>query len=129
MSRPADRARVLHAQLHLLDRQLVHDRDGRLVGKVDDLELDFDEHGRPYVTAIQTGPLALGPRVGGVLGRLMTGAARLLGAEVAPRIPMADVSRISSAVHVGGDLAEPTLERWIRTHLIDPIPGARRENQ
>ncbi|MGW4967954.1 hypothetical protein ACWEPL_62995 [Nonomuraea sp. NPDC004186] len=123
------RARVLHAQLHLLDRQVVHDRDGRLVCKVDDLELAFDEQGRPYVTAILTGPLALGPRIGGVLGRLMTGVARLLGAQAPPRIPMADVSRVASAVHVGGDLTRPALERWVRTHLIEPIPGAWHETE
>ncbi|MFI6737639.1 hypothetical protein ACIBI9_32340 [Nonomuraea sp. NPDC050451] len=122
-------ARVLHAQLHLLDRQVVHDRDGRLVCKVDDLELAFDDQRRPYVTAILMGPLALGPRIGGVLGRLMTGVARLLGAQAPPRIPMADVSRIASAVHVGGDLDRPALERWVRTHLVDPIPGASHETE
>jgi hypothetical protein len=123
------RARVLHAQLHLLDRQVVHDRDGRLVCKVDDLELAFDDQGRPYVTAILMGPLALGPHIGGVLGRLMTGVARLLGAQAPPRIPMADVSRVASAVHVGGDLTRPVLERWVRTHLIEPIPGAWHETE
>ncbi|MCK2218826.1 hypothetical protein MF672_034290 [Actinomadura sp. ATCC 31491] len=122
-------ARVLHAQLHLLDRQLVHDGDGRLVGKVDDLELDFDEQGRPYVTAILMGPLALGPRVGGVLGRLMAGAARLLGAQAPPRVPMADVSRVASAVHVAGDLEPAALERWVREHVVRPIPGARHESE
>ncbi|AQZ63702.1 hypothetical protein BKM31_21565 [[Actinomadura] parvosata subsp. kistnae] len=132
MSGPAGRARVLHAQLHLLDRQVVHDHDGRLVCKVDDLELAFDDEGRPYVTAILMGPLALGPRVGGVLGRLMAGAARLFGAggeQAPPRIPMANVSHISSAVHVGGELERPALERWVRRRLIEPIPGARHENE
>ncbi|QFY07675.1 hypothetical protein GBF35_14150 [Nonomuraea phyllanthi] len=122
-------ARVVHAQLHLLDRQVVRARDGRLVCKVDDLELALDDDGRPYVTAILMGPLALGPRVGGVLGRLMAGAARLLGATAPPRIPMEHVSRIAGAVHVGGDLEPPALEHWVRTHLVEPIPGARHENE
>ena len=42
--------RVLEAGLHLLDRQLV-DRDGRLAGKVDDLEFELPEGGPPVVTA------------------------------------------------------------------------------
>jgi hypothetical protein len=36
--------RTLEAALHLLDRQLV-DKDGRLAGKVDDLELEFPAGG------------------------------------------------------------------------------------
>src|SRR4029450_8950181 len=48
--------RILEAGLHLLDRQLI-DADGRLAGKVDDLELEFPEGGGPpVVTAILVGP-------------------------------------------------------------------------
>lgn len=51
------------AVLNLLDRQIV-DSDGRLVGKVDDLELT--EHGsRLRATGLLTGPAALVPRLGG----------------------------------------------------------------
>ena len=55
--------RILEAGLHLLDRQLI-DRDGRLAGKVDDLELEVPEGGGPpVVTAILAGPGALSRRV------------------------------------------------------------------
>ncbi|OPG14485.1 hypothetical protein [Microbispora sp. GKU 823] len=67
MSEPA---RVLHARLHLLDRQVVRESDDRLLCKVDDLEVQPGD--RPYVTAILSGPLALGPRLGGLPGWLMT---------------------------------------------------------
>jgi hypothetical protein len=52
--------RVLEAGLHLLDRQLV-DSDGRLAGKVDDLEIELPEGGSPLVTAILAGPGAARP--------------------------------------------------------------------
>jgi sporulation protein YlmC with PRC-barrel domain len=54
----------LDALLHLLDRQVV-DCDGRMVGKVDDLELTEREDQRLDVTGILTGPAALVPRLGG----------------------------------------------------------------
>ncbi|MEO3810630.1 hypothetical protein ABGB17_16645 [Sphaerisporangium sp. B11E5] len=120
-------ARTLHAQLHLLDRQVVRARDGRLVCKVDDLETALGEQGRPYVTALLYGPLALGPRVGGVPGALMTAVTRLLRPEEDPaprRIPMTLVSAIGSAVQVGGDLGHPALERWARDNIVARIPGS-----
>jgi sporulation protein YlmC with PRC-barrel domain len=120
-------ARTLHAHLHLFDRQVVRARDGHLLCKVDDLELDEDADGRLYVTAILTGPLALGPRIGGVIGRLMTGTTQLFRMEEEPgpqRILMSGVSEIGSAVKVGGEVPEASLERWVRDHIIDPLPGS-----
>jgi hypothetical protein len=59
------RGRVLEAGLHLLDRQLI-DADGRLAGKVDDLELEIPSGGGPpVVTAILSGPGALSRRLVG----------------------------------------------------------------
>jgi hypothetical protein len=40
--------RTLEAGLHLLDRQLI-DKNGKLAGKVDDLELTFPDGGGPPV--------------------------------------------------------------------------------
>jgi sporulation protein YlmC with PRC-barrel domain len=120
-------ARILHAQLHLLDRQVVRADDGRLVCKVDDLEMALDEHDRPYVTAILAGPLALGPRIGGVLGRLIVATTELFRPEEDPapqRIAMALVSDIGSAIKVSGNPEEPALERWVRRNLIAPLPGS-----
>ena len=61
---------VIDAALELLDRQLV-DSDDSLAGKVDDLELtpSEDDPHVLYVTAILSGPGALGPRLPGRLGR------------------------------------------------------------
>ena len=122
--------RTLDAGLHLLDRQLV-DVDGRLAGKVDDLELEFPEGGgAPLVTAILSGPGALGRRVGGRLGGWLERLANRLrdgDAERPARVPFAAVKRVGSAVdlHVAKDeLETDRLERWTREQLIGRLPGA-----
>lgn len=57
-------------QLHLLDRQVV-DSDGRLVAKVDDVELVRADDGRLLVTGILCGMPALLPRFGDHAGSLL----------------------------------------------------------
>jgi hypothetical protein len=121
--------RRLDAALRLLDRQLV-DRDGRLCGKVDDLELERQDDGSLVVTAILTGPGALGPRLPGVLGRVTVAAWRRLHGDAEPgasRIPFERVAEIDSAVHVTMSRVEaPTygLERWARENVVEKLPGA-----
>jgi sporulation protein YlmC with PRC-barrel domain len=113
----------------LLDRQIV-DLDGALVGKVDDVELALDEDGTPYVVALLVGPLALGPRLGGFLGRFIAGLAELLHTGERPgpiRIAYDHVARVGSAVDLSIRrelLPEPALETWLREHVICKIPGA-----
>ena len=95
--------RELYAGLHLLDRQLL-DRDGRLSGNIDDLELTATPEGVVYVSAVISGPGALWYRMGGRrLGawlRWHVGAV-MSGDEPDPdRIPIALVSDIGSAVRI-----------------------------
>ena len=73
----------MHAHLHLLDRQVVEHESGRLVAKVDDVELDLDAP-VPTVTALLSGPGAWGPRLPGVIGRAVTGIHRRLHPAVQP---------------------------------------------
>ena len=122
--------RVLYAGLHLLDRQLV-DRDGRLAGKIDDLELTIpDGGGPPLVTAILAGPGALGRRIGGRLGAWVEAVANRLrsGEDRRPsRISFAVVKRIGSAVELSApksELETDRLEAWTRDHVIAHLPGA-----
>jgi sporulation protein YlmC with PRC-barrel domain len=122
-------ARRLWAGLHLLDRQLV-DRDGRMAGMVDDLELESGESGQLYVTAILSGPGALANRFArDVFGDWM----RWVHAIVSPgerdpaRIPFNVVQDIGNHVTLGADrddVGTASAERWFRDHVVAHIPGS-----
>jgi hypothetical protein len=89
--------RVLHAQLHLLDRQLIDQRSGRLLGKVDDVELDLDAD-IPVVSALISGH---------------------------QRIPAVQIVEIDTAVRIEpGELNLTKGDDWVEQHIIDKIPGA-----
>ena len=91
---------TLDAVLHLLDRQVV-DIDGRLVCKVDDLELIQVGSGDIGVTALLSGPAALVPRLAdGRLGRRLHDHWRRLGE---PHLDHDDPYRIDLALvgHLG----------------------------
>ena len=128
--------RVFDLQLHLLDRQLVA-ADDHLIGKVDDLDLtpSDDDPGVLYVTGILTGPLALGPRLGGRLGHWVAAIARRLATDPQPtpgRIDLRLVSEIGSSIRIAlphDQLGPAALESWLGTHLIDRIPGSDHEGE
>ncbi|HVQ91329.1 MAG TPA: hypothetical protein VMU51_09860 [Mycobacteriales bacterium] len=121
--------RQLDLQLQLLDRQVV-DAGGRLVCKVDDLELTATDDGRLLVTAILIGPRALGPRIGGRLGRWMAGIAQRLSTpdrQLPPRIDFGQVTDIGTAIAIARRRSEvdvAPLDDWVDEHLIGRIPGA-----
>jgi len=122
----------LDAGLRLLDRQIV-DCDDRPVAKVDDLELAYDRDGRPFVSALLYGAGALGPRIGGRLGRAVTAVWKRLRPEVDPRparIPINVVARIDSAVHlsVPVDAIELPITAWVERRVIEKLPGAGHES-
>src|SRR5690242_2819860 len=104
------------AALQLLDRQLV-DPDGRPEGKVDDLELAAAPDGRLVVTALLTGPGALGPRLGGRLGRWTVRIWQRLRADAGARpvrIPAAQIAAIGSSVRLTRrDPSSAGLEVWL----------------
>ena len=123
-------ARHLDAALELLDRQLV-DRDGRLAGKVDDLELTDpgDRLDRPRVTAILTGPDALTGRLHGRFERwLRQLALRLLapGHDQPSRVPFDQVEAIGSSVRLRVVAGQPGSGggQGLAGQPIDRLPGA-----
>lgn len=122
------RGKILHGQLHLLDRQVVEHGTGRMVAKVDDVEIDLSGE-EPIVSGLLTGPAAWGARLPGVLGRVVTGVHRRLHPAEDPQphvIDMSHVVEIDSAVHVdSADLGTRGLGDWLDAHVIGRIPGAR----
>ncbi|MGW6278612.1 hypothetical protein [Kribbella sp. NPDC055071] len=97
MTMPNESGRVLHAQLHLLDRQLIDQADGHLAGKIDDVELDLDAD-PPVVAAL-------------ISGR--------------ERITARRIAEIDTAVTVQvQDLDLDYYDEWVERHVIDKIPGA-----
>jgi hypothetical protein len=119
----------IDAALQILDRQMI-DREGRLVGKVDDLELTRQPDGRIVVTAILSGPGALGQRMPGVLSRIVLAVWRRLHPDLDPaplRIDMTAVADLGSAVSLSLDDREHAtrpLERWADQNVISKLPGA-----
>ncbi len=83
--RPDQRGDALDAVLHLLDRQVV-DREGRMVCKVDDVELTEHGDGTWEVTGLLAGPPALVPRYGGRVGHALEQTWRRLGVQERDRL-------------------------------------------
>jgi hypothetical protein len=123
--------RRVDAGLQLLDRQII-DPNGRLAGKVDDLELTFpvEGDGPPYATAILSGPGALARRLGGRLGSWIESVHSRMHPHEQPgpaRVPFAIVKRVNNHVELsieGEELESHRAERWVREHVIARIPGA-----
>jgi sporulation protein YlmC with PRC-barrel domain len=115
----------LRVDFNLLDRQIV-DRDGTMVGNVDDVELSPDLR----VVALLVGQRVLGERIGGFVGTSMAAVARRLSPtpDTPPlRIPYDLVATVESEIILSVPvdlLADLPLEAWLREHLIDRIPGA-----
>ena len=123
---PHTAGRVLDAQLHLLDRQVI-DVEGLPVTTVDDLELDGVEADAPIgpdapapvISALLTGPV-LGTRIFG--GR--PPSSRLI------RLPWRDVSAVDVTIRLGvrsEGLDASWVERWIRDKIIKRIPGGKHD--
>jgi sporulation protein YlmC with PRC-barrel domain len=125
----ANPARVVSAGLDLLDRQLV-DPDGRMAGKVDDLELQTREEGPPVVTAILAGPGALARRIGGRPGAWLASVQARLRPEDRDgpaRISFGVVAAVGDHVDVTvrrEDLDTYVFEGWVRDRIISRLPGS-----
>ena len=122
--------RRVWAALQLLDRQLVA-HDDLNAGCCDDLELAYTETGdQLYVTAILSGPGALSYRLNARrLGRWRRRVHRevAVGDDDPTRIPFNVVSDVGPSIKLGRDadgVGSASTERWVRDHVIGPIPGS-----
>lgn len=125
--------RILLADLHLMDRQIVDKATGRMVAKVDDVELDMSGD-YPVVTALLTGPQAWGGRLPGLLGRLVCSVHRRLHPDPDPGpgvVPAGAIVDVTSAVlvHAEEEWDVQGFGRWADEQVIRRIPGARHEAQ
>lgn len=122
----------MDAQLHLLDRQII-DVDGRMVAKVDDVELQRRPDGSYAVTALLVGPGALGPRLGGVLGHSVTAVWSRLAHKTRTRPGRIDISLVAdigSALTLSvrrDSLDVAGFETWVRAKVVEKLPGAFHE--
>ena len=125
---PRPRGRLLDTRLHLLDRQLLDDA-GEPVGIVDDLDLDG------ITVAATISRDAPPPRIAGILtGQVLT--TRIFGGQP-PRSKLQPlrwrlVAKIGTVVQLAPTdqpLDGLWVERWLRDHLIDHIPGGRHAAQ
>jgi hypothetical protein len=122
MKSPTVRAgRILDAQLHLLDRQVL-DRAGTPVTAVDDIELSEVPLGVDLADVEP--PLIENLLAGAVLGT------RLFGGRTPDshwhRIPWRDISQVAVAIHLEADADDYDIswsERWVRERIIGRIPG------
>lgn len=121
-------ATTMWANRDLFDRLLIS-ADGDHVGMVDDLELS--DGPQPVITALLSGPTALGPRIGGRVGTWWLAIGRRLRPADDPypnRIPFGHVADIDHrGIHLSVDAAEvPTrrLRGWTRDKVIARIPGS-----
>jgi sporulation protein YlmC with PRC-barrel domain len=111
--------------LQLLDRQIL-DSDGKMVGKVDDVELTQQEDGLA-ITALLVGTAALLHRLGGQLGNeMVTKWVQLRVPEplrARPwRVDMTDVDRLDSGVHLSVS-REGVLDRDTENHRLGRLTG------
>lgn len=112
----------------VLDQQII-DREARKVGKVDGIVVELLDDGRARVLYLEVGNAVLARRVSDRLGRLYERIRkRLLDHPTPPfRISWKKVRKIDLAVHADIEASSSDayrLERWLRDHLIAPIPGS-----
>jgi hypothetical protein len=118
----------------LLDRLLIAS-DGQHVGMVDDLELSDPNDGVPEVTALLSGPTALGPRIGDRIGTWWLAIGRRLrptSTAYPNRLPVETVREIrENGIHLAvaaGDAGTGRFESWLRDEVISQIPGGGSES-
>jgi len=126
MKSPTVRAgRILDAELHLLDRQVL-DRTGTPVTAVDDLELSDVPLGTD-LSGVEA-PVVENLLAGAVLGT------RLFGGRTPDnrwhRIPWRSVAQLEVAIHLDADADDFDVrwsELWVRERIIGRIPGGRHD--
>ena len=112
----------------VLDKQLT-DRHGKAIGRIDGIVMRIDGRQQPRVTHIEAGAVTQAHRLHSRIGLWTERIAQRWG-KMRPnpyRVVWSALSFKDRDVRADVDAATvPTLawERWLRTHVIDRIPGA-----
>ena len=122
---------TMWANRSLLDRLLIS-ADGDQVGMVDDIEMSEPPGSQaPAITALLSGPSALGPRIGGRLGSWWLAIGRRLRPFDDPHPNRVPFDKVVSIDHRGIGLAlaadeVPTrrMRGWARDKIINRLPGS-----
>jgi sporulation protein YlmC with PRC-barrel domain len=122
---------TMWANRSLLDRLLIS-ADGDHVGMVDDIEMSEPPGSQaPAITALLSGPSALGPRIGGRLGSWWLAIGRRLRPSDDPYPNRVPFDKVVSIDHRGIGLAlaadeVPTrrMRGWARDKIINRLPGS-----
>jgi len=127
-----DNPKEIWAGLTLLDRQILG-ADGKSGGKVDDLQFTTGDQGSsPHLSAILSGPEAIGDRISGKFGRLINkvyGRFHPAGPSRTQVIPVNSVASVGKVIQLSTP-AEPTpsvgFGKWAE-RVISKIPGSGHE--
>lgn len=121
--------RAIFLGRHLLDHQIVS-ADHQLIAKVDDLLLESTENESPVVTALLTGQIAYGQRMGGRLGTTLRNVAQRLRGQAGTDPRRFDISLVKELTHTvvlsvpDGDIRPAELDQWLSSHLVSRLPGS-----
>ncbi len=111
----------------IMDQQL-ESADGRLIGRVADIEGEWREDGSFVLTNMLLGPEAL---IGRVAEHVRPLAHRLLGGRFERRIPLSEIADLGTTIRLRGTAelyreryGVGRSERWIASHILRFIPGS-----
>jgi hypothetical protein len=121
---PDDRLLTLR---DMIDAQL-ESLDGRRLGRVADLDAEWDDRGELRITALLVGPEA---QIGALSSRLRQLLHRLLKGRFDHRIDIAEVEEVGPTVRLrqrSEAYALDGADRWLMDHLLHWIPGNGRDD-
>lgn len=123
----------MHIVRDVMDQMLL-DRDGCEVGRVDGLVMHVGERSQPRITHIQVGGTTLWMRVHPAFARLSAKLARVWGPKRSEpvRIPWSRVMSVGRDIKLDVSARETGAidwEIWIARHIIERIPGGGHEEQ
>jgi hypothetical protein len=124
----------IHVFRDLLDKQLLDERDCKM-GRIDGLVGRVRDDGPPVIEQLELGMTRVGERLSTRIGRWVEAASRRFGVRRTPRYLIAwtkvkSVDDRQVRVMVDSEReASNDWEWWLRTNVIDRIPGGKPDEE